>query len=570
MLQACMRCLIAMVFVLSLDAGRIVGQSSALGQATHPKAKIRCVDAEGMAPFAVHVHALTSDVSDQMQTRYEWDFGDGGTAYNKLEGFNAAHIYRNPGTYTIRLKVTDSSGKSSVASKQVQVAPDTRRTVYVSTSGNDSSDGSSMGSPVRSPTRAKQLMGDDCRVLFQRGGQFDLSAPFHIEASNVVVGAYGTGADPKFMWVGNIPFAGMITMWWWARDIVIENLQFDSYNNNPDNTIVRGVQPHGNNVTVTRCNFARVSYAMNTEFGVWRFLAQQNTAGNIGAYFIWAIGTDHVYLGNTVQDDADEHTIRLASASRVLIAHNDLRNTWKSTIWAMEGHHCYITRNTLRDGRVLIGPNFAGGTWEARYRQCVADGNLILDEGFVLYSGAENVMLRNNIIRNNGGDSVSIWGWYGPMNRTTRDVKVYNNTGTNSDTQNGCFLKLGDGAEDIKVMNNLYVAPSLNTHNNAANVTSSDATLDGQVFRNNIWSTSSTSNWVSFVGGGTGVGEAQWNGYNQTDDEWFMDFNGSELNADYRPMFNAENGRALPGVQTDFYGKKRPKNGKRTAGAVEN
>lgn len=569
MLQKCMRCLTAMFFVVVLEAAGIVGGTEAQAQTQPPKARIRCIDTDGMAPFTVHVHALTSDVSDQMQTRYEWDFGDNGSPYNKLDGWNAAHLYRNPGTYTVRLKVTDSSGRSSTVARQVRIDPDDRRKIYVSPSGNDSNDGS-YGSPVRSPNRAKQLMGDNCSVLFQRGGQYDLNGPFHIEASNVVVGAYGSGNNPKFMWVGNIPFAGMITMWWWSTDIVIENIDFDSYNNDPDNTIVRGVHPHGNNITVTRCNFGRVSYAMNTEFGAWRFLAQQNTAGHIGAYFIWAIGTDHVYLGNTVADDADEHTIRLASASRVLVAYNDLRNTAKSTVWAMLGHHCYIAHNTLRNGRVLIGPNFADGAWEERYKQCVADGNLILDEGFVLYSGAEDVMLRNNIIRANGRDAISIWGWYAPMNRTTRDIKVYNNTATNDNTQNGCFLRLGDGSENLKVINNLYVAPSLNTHNNAANVFSADNSLDGQTFRNNIWSTSSTSNWVNFVANGQGVGESQWDGYSQTDNEWFMDFDGTELDAQYRPQFNAERGRALPGVQTDYYGRKRPKNGPRTVGAVEN
>ncbi|HVP73134.1 MAG TPA: hypothetical protein VMS30_05305, partial [Phycisphaerales bacterium] len=153
---------------------------------------------------------------------------------------------------------------------------------------------------------------------------------------------------------------------------------------------------------------------------------------------------------------------------------------------------------------------------------------------------------------------------------TTWNIKVYNNTATNNHDQNGCFLRLGDGSENLKVMNNLYVAPNLNTHNNAANVYSSDNSLDGQSFRNNLWSTSSTSDWVNFVANGTGVGQQQWDGYSQTANEWFMDFNGSELDPQYRPQFDAERGRALPGVPTDFYGHKRPRTGKRTVGAVEN
>lgn len=559
--------IIGMTIVMAFGLHGAAAQPSPAPVSAAPVARIVAMDLNGMAPFTLHVHGLNSTVSDDMQARYEWDFGDPGSGYNKLDGWNAAHLYRQPGTYTVRLRVTDASGQSAVVTRKVKVAADTRRRIYVSPSGNDSNDGS-INAPLRSPGRAKQLMGDDTAVLFQRGGQYDISSPFHIEASNVVVGAYGSGNPPKFMWVGNIQYAGMITMWWWARDVVVQDIEFDSHSV-PTNEIVRGTQPHGNNITVTRCTFDRVSYAMNTEFGVNGFLALDNTAGHIGAYFIWAIGNDHVYLGNTVADDADEHTIRLGNARRVLIAHNDLRNTAKSTVWAMLGDHCYIAHNTLRDGRVLIGPNFADGGSSQRFHQCVADGNLILDEGFVIYSGAEDVMLRNNVIRANNRDAISIWGWYGPMNRTTRDVKVFNNTAINDGTEFGCFLRLGDGSENLKVMNNLYVAPDLNTHNNAANVYSSDNSLSGQSFRNNIWSLSSTSNWVNFMSGGTGVGEQQWDGYSETLNEWFHDFDGSELDADYRPQFGAKRGRPLPGVQTDFYGKKRPKTGKRSVGAVE-
>jgi PKD repeat protein len=547
----------------------VFGVPDARADSSPPRARIRIMSASGMAPFTVHVHALASDVGDPMQARYEWNFDNAGSPYNRLDGWNAAHIYRQPGTYDIRLKVTDSKGRTAVATRRVQVSPDVRRRVHVSPQGNDANDGS-WGWPVRTAARARQLTQDNTMVLFERGGQYNLNSPFHIEASNVVLGAYGGGADPVFMWTGNIPYAGIITMWWWARDIVIQNIKFDSYSSVLDNTIVRGTHPHGNNITVTECDFGRVSYAMNTEFGCNGFLAQDNHAGTIGAYFIWAIGRDHTYLGNTVLNDADEHTIRLANATRVNVAYNDLTNTQKATVWAMLGRWCHIAHNTLRSGRVLIGPNFADGSDSERFRNCVADGNLILDEGFVLYSGAEDVMLRNNIIRANGRDAISIWGWYAPQNRTTRDVRVYHNTVINNHTQNGCFLRLGDGAQDIKVVNNLYVAPWLNTHNNSANVYSNDNTLESHLFRNNVWSVPATSPFVHFMSGGQGLVESQWNSYSQVGQEWYYDFFGAELNSAYRPQFNAEHGRALAGVQTDFYGEKRPRNGHRTVGAVEN
>lgn len=554
--------LVIAILAIMTPGGAVYGRDP-----SPPQARIRLMDAEGMAPFTAHVHALLSDVSDPLQTRYEWDFGDGGSPYNKLDGWNAAHLYRDPGNYTIKLKVTDSTGHSSSVNKHVHVTADTRRRIYVSPSGNDSANGTS-GNPVRSAARALELVHDRCEVLFERGGQFDLDEPFHIQASNVVVGAYGSGPDPVMMWVGNIQYAAMITMWWWSRDILIQDLKFDSYQP-PTNEIVRATSPHGHNITVTRCEFDRVSYAMNTEFGVWGFLAQANDAENIGAYFIWAVGRDHVYLGNHAVSSTDEHTIRLGSATRVLVAHNDLSNTSKATVWAMLGQYCYIAHNTMRNGRILIGPNFAVGAPEDRFINCVADGNLVLDEGFVLYSGAERVMLRNNIIRADARDAITIWGWYPPMNRGVNDVKLYNNTATNDSTQDGCFLRMGDGSDNIRVIDNLYFAPWLNTHNNAANVYSSAATLANQEFRNNIWSVSHTAPYVHFLNGGTGVGEGQWNSFSETAGEYYFDFHGNELDAGYRPLFHADRGRALPGVRTDFYGHNRPMSGKRTVGAVE-
>jgi len=47
----------------------------------------------------------SSDADDQIET-YEWDFGDGTTG----TGVAPSHVYRKPGTYIVRLTVTDASG----------------------------------------------------------------------------------------------------------------------------------------------------------------------------------------------------------------------------------------------------------------------------------------------------------------------------------------------------------------------------------------------------------------------------------------------------------------------------
>jgi PKD repeat protein len=52
-------------------------------------------------------------------TKYQWDFGDEATA----NGATAEHAYQTPGTYAVKLTVTDSQGRQDTASARVTVIP---------------------------------------------------------------------------------------------------------------------------------------------------------------------------------------------------------------------------------------------------------------------------------------------------------------------------------------------------------------------------------------------------------------------------------------------------------------
>ena len=54
------------------------------------------------APLPVFFEGWKYTPRDEI-VEYEWDFGD---LSPKFYGFNAAHIYETPGTYTVTLKVT--------------------------------------------------------------------------------------------------------------------------------------------------------------------------------------------------------------------------------------------------------------------------------------------------------------------------------------------------------------------------------------------------------------------------------------------------------------------------------
>ena len=82
-----------------------------------PIASFTATPAEGPAPHTVTVDASASSDTDGTIVGYAWDFGDTGTA----TGAAAQHTYTTPGSYTIRLTVTDDGGATAVAEATVAV-----------------------------------------------------------------------------------------------------------------------------------------------------------------------------------------------------------------------------------------------------------------------------------------------------------------------------------------------------------------------------------------------------------------------------------------------------------------
>jgi hypothetical protein len=60
----------------------------------------------------VSFDAAGASDSDGSITRYDWDFGDGNTLANG--GPQVSHVYAQPGTYEVRLVVTDNEGASTL------------------------------------------------------------------------------------------------------------------------------------------------------------------------------------------------------------------------------------------------------------------------------------------------------------------------------------------------------------------------------------------------------------------------------------------------------------------------
>src|SRR5581483_7573289 len=155
---------------------------------------------------SVHVSAMptkngagTNFGGDASASRIQWNFHDPSGAYNKLPGFNAAHVYEKPGKYKVTLKVTNAAGQTDTASRVIKVVAPQRRRLYVNPWGNDSSNGKTPGKAVATVARAMQLMGNNTELVFRRGMKFTINNSISLPFSNVVIGAYGKGKAPKLI-----------------------------------------------------------------------------------------------------------------------------------------------------------------------------------------------------------------------------------------------------------------------------------------------------------------------------------------------------------------------------------
>ncbi|MBE2320370.1 ThuA domain-containing protein [Solirubrobacter sp. CPCC 204708] len=90
-----------------------------------PLAKASADKDSGVSPLTVTFSSAGSEDPDGDALTYEWDFGDGSA---KSTQANPAHTFTTSGTFTVQLKVTDTSGKSSSSSVVVTVG-NTRPTV---------------------------------------------------------------------------------------------------------------------------------------------------------------------------------------------------------------------------------------------------------------------------------------------------------------------------------------------------------------------------------------------------------------------------------------------------------
>jgi len=465
----------------------VVSPSNPSDPAT-PDAVITVTSPSTILPLeSVNVQAVKSTFGSgtDITSTIAWDFGDPGSKYNDLEGFNAAHAYANPGTYTITLTITTPDGDVGVATQTVTIGQDNRNTIYVSPAGNDQNNGSSANSPIESIDRLNQLITSNTRVLFQDGGTY-LMTDSGINVGglqHVYIGSYGTGTQPILMYNGTT-VGSMIGFSVNSQGIVVQGLVFDSIYNTPDIYSPTDAAPDvcdvvGNDITLIGNTFYRVSDDFNLNQNPTNVLIQGNsspTTTDLYDYFVWVEGQEINILGNTVANSINQSVIRVdgPNTSDINISYNNLAKTtpstdsYKSCLTLQWYDYLYAGNNTLTNGPLFTGPltnvTGANATSAASSQNTVIDSNVLNNSKIGIDAESINTMIRNNVI--NPPDAYALF-----VNSTdtsfpgvtwqVQNLWIENNTVTSTDVDSG-FLYLDDGeSQNIHLDNNLFIDPDL-------------------------------------------------------------------------------------------------------------
>ncbi|MGA2230190.1 MAG: PKD domain-containing protein [Tepidisphaeraceae bacterium] len=468
-------------------------------------ADIHLLPTDQIAGMAVYVHALDTPAGfpRELSSKYAWDFGDPASKYNRLPGWNAAHIYAQAGSYSITLKITDESGKSADFHQTVEIAPAHRAVYYISAAGDDANDGLSPQHPIRSLTRMTALMADHREFLFHRGDTFSQTATLGIAASDVGIGAYPNDETerPHLVWSGPRREVSMIQISRAASNVRIGDLVFDSVftSDTSRENLPNAIDPAGTNVAIARCRFLNVADAVSCELAPTGVLVQDCDAPQVDksglilpidmpdltspgvnglrAYFLWGQGSDIVLLGNRVANSTREHCVRIGGASRVMLAYNIFQNLdrtgvdkddiAKTSLAAQIGDHLYAAANEFRNGVVEIGPTNAAAYVNdptqkaARFDWAVFENNT-LRVPMVFDGGSAHVRVEDNTSTIERDDAYFVNGYDTNYHRGVEDVTFIHNS-ARLNGPSGCFLCTTGKAQGLKLSGNTFTAANLKT-----------------------------------------------------------------------------------------------------------
>jgi hypothetical protein len=424
----------------------------------------------GVAPLSVFFDATgTTGIADTeffepdsgsvngsyMDATFHWNFDftnvDTEANYRTGSGFVAAHVFENPGNYTVRLDVYDNTGYIGFKTVAIQVTEFSGTTYYVADDGHDTNnDGLSTTAPFLTVAKGLSMLGTNVRVLFKNGDTFTITAQVTVSTKTgpAIVGAYSDPADPST----DEPIihitaedTSYTTIYFSAcSDIRIMNLEQSalgesstdprhpsgfSFDNSSRNMLKYRTVEHDN---------GGMSMSPSGQYNVVQECEYYNTTqtGYTSPTNDYnALIGNYVHHKNTVDTHNKEHIFRMQGGSNYYIAHNifgpDILVDYDALTIRGNSYNVVIYKNILTGWIQAAWPQNRNSANEYQHH-VIFDSNLIkgqgtyaLDRERCIALHSKDIVIRNNIIYDyQYGVTINNDTVVGASTR----IKVYNNT----------------------------------------------------------------------------------------------------------------------------------------------
>jgi PKD repeat protein len=401
-----------------------------------------------MAGLPIHVNAMNTPGVNHLSD-IRWDFGDPKGRFNTLPGFNAAHVYEQPGEYTITLTVDGVESK---------------RTVTITVAD------------VNFIARLEDAKSDCRNVLTVP--VIERSSTYWPKIKNATIEGMA-GGGTTIVYTGRQSNAGIISLPDECDNLLLRRLTFDSTIDQGATRAV-GVYQQKASLAVIDCIALRLESFVKSESKSASGLLIQGCsaplADGVSGYFAWVSCNDAVIVGNTVANVTREHVVRMGYYDRVLIASNEFSNLdrrpgdpgdlSKGCIVAQRGSHVWISGNRCHFGGIGVGPlggrdglsDAAGSVqWAVIEQNSVDGGNCIQ-----VLNGSAHVVVRDNVVDRGAADlsGIEVDGFDATYNRTVEDLTVTGNRQIRTGGTAPAVWFKTPGAVGVNNNDNLIVTPA--------------------------------------------------------------------------------------------------------------
>ncbi|MBI4701091.1 MAG: PKD domain-containing protein [Deltaproteobacteria bacterium] len=503
---------------------------------------------------------------------YRWDFGDGSPVF---QGFNAAHVYEQPGAYTATLSVEHVGGATDVATVVIEARARDGQTYYVdAVDGEDDNDGLSEKTAWQTATHAlggmteKRYAPGDA-ILFKRGQTFlygpyggtgDAVAPVDPGKATYgyLFGAFGAGDKPILTPTGGYTGGVVRQTGRGLAHVAFQDLVFDGVGEAASVYFVGGAAAI--NILFHRVDIrntyrgAVVSGGEGTEPDrvVSGFFFLDSTIENTTETELYAVAQRVAIVGSRF-DHAGNHLNYLSWLDAAVISDNLYsRPPFGRHALRICGNSCahpsrnvYVARNEIRgwlDPETEGDTHAGGGT---RYNwllvhlapntaTCQATENLLFErnvvtngEALINVGSAEGVVVRNNLLASATGRSIVLGSLHGFDQRPSKNIALVGNTVVLAASSAPAFELRGykgppdppvdyDQHQQIVLRNNLLHL--VGASGRAVEIKDADDALRSQldIDHNLYFLTGGSASSLTFVNGASSYSFAQW----QADTGW--------------------------------------------------